>query len=508
MAIYGAYDYSNYTLLNPLTDSDDFKSVSYHEYTHYVLTCRSGVGMMLYCLEKILIPYDSKCDQQLYKILAGFLNIHTNKVQEGMAVFVQCIMILVKEGKQASEEFLNDLQVNNQLYYEYVEPLIFIITVLQDESDYNTILHISNLVFLLGIECMNCKIYELEPSSFNSNKSIKKIMSSNGFGENYLPDRRFIIYIKNCKKCNVKSSEEIESFILPLLSQETLELTIEKNKVRLSLIKEFILKYFEKSKYIKAYKNKLSKINTVEVDMKKLYLQQLPSTFNQEELLKMSRVATTKEINLEIEKPYSIIFLFGTLEKSLEMVMEKVGLTTEIGYDKSYFANHDVIMTFNLIDKKILMSLENSTHIQKLFMSQLRKAIIVTNYKNYDYEKDNIKNHNIDNEDVFIYCDRTYGNTLPILDIWHSRELYYRYMTYENMAVLIVKIAVKRYFILPMTLIVFMEADEDIQNNRRNMIMAVDCESSKGFDDHIFTEQSMVDKIDLIVNCLFFIDMK
>ena len=53
-----------------------------------------------------------------------------------------------------------------------------------------------------------------------------------------------------------------------------------------------------------------------------------------------------------------------------------------------------------------------------------------------------------------------------------------------------------------------MEADEDIQNNRRNMIMAVDCESSKGFDDHIFTEQSMVDKIDLIVNCLFFIDMK
>lgn len=508
MAIYGAYDYSNHTLLNPLTDSDEFESVSYHEYTHYVLSCRSGVGMMLYCLEKILIPYDSKSDQQLYKTLTGFLNTHTNRVQEGMAVFVQCIMILVKEGKQASEEFLNDLRVNNRLYYEYVEPLIFIIKVLQDESDCNTILHISNLVFLLGIECMNSKIYELEPSSFNSNKIIKKIVSSNGFGENYLPDRRFIIYIKNCKKSNVKSSKEIENYILPLLSQDTLELSIEKNKIRLMLIKKFILKYFEESKYIKAYEHKLSKINTVEADMKDLYLQQLPSTFNQEELLKLSRVATTKEINLEIEKPYSIIFLFGTLEKSFEMVKEKVGLTTEIGYDKMYFASHDVIMTFNLMDKKILMALEDSKHIQKMFLSQLRKATIVTNYKNYDYEKDNIENHNLDNQDVFIYCDRTYGNTLPILDRWNGRELYYRYMTYENMAVLIVKIAAKRYFLLPMTLIVFMEADEDIQNNRRNMLMASDCESSEGFDNHILTDQNMVDKIDLIVNSLFFIDMK
>lgn len=117
MATYGVYGYSNYTLLNPLVDEDRFHSVAYHEYTHFVLTCRSGVGLLIYCLEKIVIPLDSKYDMQLYKSITEFLNVNTNKVQEGLAVFVECIMILVSEGKQASQRFLDDLRIENETYY-------------------------------------------------------------------------------------------------------------------------------------------------------------------------------------------------------------------------------------------------------------------------------------------------------------------------------------------------------------------------------------------------------
>lgn len=508
MATYGEYGYSNYTLLNPLVDEDRFHSVAYHEYTHFVLTCRSGVGLLIYCLEKIVIPLDSKNDMQLYKSITEFLNVNTNKVQEGLAVFVECIMILVSEGKQASQRFLDDLRIENETYYKYVEPLIFIIRILQDENDRNTILHISNLVFLLGIECMNSKMYELDPGNFSTNKCIKKIVSSEGFGKTYLPDKRFISYIKHCKMSNVKSSEDIEKYILPLLSEETVGLDIEKNRLRLNQIKKFILDFFAKSEYINAYTNKLSKVNTVEVDMKDLYMQQLPSTFNQEELLKISRKATFKELENKVQQQYCILFMYGSLEDTFGWVMDKVGLTNEFAYDKDYFQNHEAVMIFDLEEKDILMFLEESRQIQERILSHSRKATLVISYKNYDYDNDKIKNHSTGTDDVFIYCDRTYINATHILNKWNDRTLYYRYMTYKNMAVLIIKISDGRYFLLPMTLIVGEEADEDIRSNRKNMVMAAKDEDDDGFDDFVLVDQDMIDRVDLIINCLFFMSLK
>lgn len=508
MATYGEYGYSNYTLLNPLVDENRFHSVACHEYTHFVLTCRSGVGMMIYCLEKIVIPLDSKNDKQLYKSITEFLNTNTNKVQEGLAVFVECIMILVSEGKQASQQFLDNLRIENKTYYKYVEPLIFVIKILQDENDKNTILHISNLMFLLGIECMNSKIYELKPDNFSTNKYIKKMVSSEGFGKTYLPDKRFISCIKHCKMSNVTSSEDIEKYILPLLSKETVELDVEKNKFRLDQIKKFILDFFAESEYIKAYTNKLSRINTVEVDMKDLYMQQLPSTFNQEELLKISRKAVFGEMENKAQKQYCIIFMLGSLEDTFGWVMDKVGLTNEFTYDKDYFQSHESVMIFDLEEKDILMFLEESKKIQERILSHHRKATLVISYKNYDYDNDKIKNHSIGTEDLFIYCDRTYINTARILNKWNNRILYYRYMTYKSMTVLIIKISDGRYFLLPMTLIVWEEADEDIRNNRKNMVMAAKNKEDDGFDDFILVNQDMLDKIDLIINCLFFMNFK
>lgn len=254
--------------------------------------------------------------------------------------------------------------------------MIFVTRILQAENDRNTILHISNLVFLFGIDCTNSKIYELNPGNFSTNKCIKKTLSSKDFGKTYLPDKRFISYIKHYKMSNVKSSEDIEKYILPLLSEKTVRLDIKKNRLRLNKIKKFILDFFAKSEYINAYKKELSSVNTVEVDMKDLYIQQLPSTFNQEELFKISRKATFKELENKVQKQYCILFMYGSLENTFGWVMDKVGLTNEIPYDKDYFQNHESVMIFDLIEKDILIFLEESKQIQEIILSHSRKATL------------------------------------------------------------------------------------------------------------------------------------
>lgn len=237
-------------------------------------------------------------------------------------------------------------------------------------------------------------------------------------------------------------------------------------------------------------------------------MQQLPDTLQEEELLKIARKATFQEMEEKVQKKLCMLFLFGSLEDTFHWVMNKVGLTEEFAYDKDYFQSHESVLLFDLEKKEILMILEETKQIQKSILSRTREATIVVSYKNYDYKIDKMKNHMVEKEDIFIYCDRTYSNAVCFLDQWNDRNLHYRYMKYNSMIVLIIRIADGRYFLLPMTLIVWEEADEDIRHNRKNMAMASKKEEDEGFDDFILVNQEMVDKIDLIINCLFFMNIK
>lgn len=505
MAIYGEYEYRNYTLLNVLQKNENLKSTSYHEYTHLILTGCSSIGMMIYCLEKIKIPRDSMEDQKKYNTLTNFLNIHTDKVQEGLAVFNEFIMDLINEGNDVCKKNLQMLKNNNSKYYRYVEPLVFIIRILKDE-DKKTIEYIAHLVFLLGIESMNCKIYELDPEEFSSNKKIQKIISSKNFGKMYLPDKRFISYIKHCKMEQIKTAKGVEEYILPLLSQETINDDIEDRRNKLIKIKEFIIEFFGHSEYINAYKNKLNKVMIEEVNLKDLYLQQLPTIFNEEEIEKIEKKATTEEVIEEIKKITTMVFLPGSLKRNFEFIKDKMGLTQEWKYDEYYFKTHDLLMTFELKDKRVLMLLEKIDIVQKILSDSDRKAVIVASYKNYNYDNDSIIDHDFSNERIFIYCDRTYLNTKIYLDKWKGRKVYCNTMIYGNMKVLIMKIANNRYFLLPMTSIVAKEAYLDIMQTYKN----IECTLKDGciYDDQVIVDEEIKYQIDIIINCLFFITMK
>ena len=104
--IFGEYSFENHILLNPIVDDDEFLSTHYHEFTHFMLSHHSTTGILMYCLVKIGIVKNSN-DFKKYEILKKFLYESMKNVQEGLAVFSECIMKLLK-GKKVYEEFIRN----------------------------------------------------------------------------------------------------------------------------------------------------------------------------------------------------------------------------------------------------------------------------------------------------------------------------------------------------------------------------------------------------------------
>ena len=213
MGVSGQYEYKNHILLNPLMTTEDMKSTSYHEYTHMMLTYSSSIGQLLYCFEKLFIPPNFDQDVNRFKAITSFFNKHTTKVQEGLAVFVECVMLILNGEGDACDNFINGLRLNNRTYFKYLEPLIFIVDNLKFCNDREEILKISSLVFNLGIESMNRPIYQLEPKEFYTSKTIQKMLSKPDFGYEYLPDKRFIRDLKDCKK-TTDTLEGVKKYII------------------------------------------------------------------------------------------------------------------------------------------------------------------------------------------------------------------------------------------------------------------------------------------------------
>ena len=109
-------------------------------------------------------------------------------------------------------------------------------------------------------------------------------------------------------------------------------------------------------------------------------------------------------------------------------------------------------------------------------------------------------------ENIYIYCDRTYSNILQFINLWNDRVVFYRYMVYESMIVLLIKINENTLFLLPMTPMVADEADKDIRDNHKNMRPITEVEDEE-YDPYIIKDEKVRNEIDTIINCLFFINL-
>lgn len=418
-----------------------------------------------------------------------------------MAVFIECVYFMLRDKKEYIQ-FIGDLHQNNSTYYGYVKPLQFILDILEKEGEYDDILIVANAVFQVAIMSMNAQIYNLAGVNFATSRGIKKMLSTKDFSKNYIPNKRFLSAIDSCKKAT--SCVELYEQLLKCAEITENVSTIAELEKRLNNIKVFVLSIFVGSKYYALYENKLAGINIRGINGSDLFLQQIPTAFNEDYIKNNMKEIDSGTLKVKCKTvEYSIFFMLGNLKDNVFDLMRRMGFVEF----PEFKDKREVAFFYGLGKKEIYACLLECNQLHEIVLDKDRKSILLTSYKNYDYQKMCIPNHPDVEDYIYIYCDRTYSNASSYLDRWKSKEVYYRYMQYESMIVLLVKIDEHTIFLLPMTSIVADEADRDIRENRKNMMMITDAKDEE-FDSHVITDSTKRDEIDTIINCLFFLNLE
>ena len=160
-----------------------------------------------------------------------------------------------------------------------------------------------------------------------------------------------------------------------------------------------------------------------------------------------------------------------------------------------------MISYFDYINQKIFDLNVSESQFKKLM--EVNELTVVVNYKVYDIEKDDIKGVNTENKSIFIYCDRTYHNSINLINSIAKQKCKARIINYNNMYLLIIRVSDKTKFILPFMGIVYLQLIEDVNNGKLNIELADNQDKLTKTDDYILTTEKSVDEYDLIVNCLF-----
>ncbi|GFI46815.1 hypothetical protein IMSAGC019_02135 [Lachnospiraceae bacterium] len=497
--ILGQYNFENFTLLNALMSEDEIINTAIHEYTHFGLSNQSVYGTILYCLNKLIIPYDNQMDINRKKAAMDFFMDNTLKVQEGMAVFIEGIYFLLRDVEEY-ENFIENLMRNNLKYYSYVKPLRFILELLKDAEREN-VLTVAHAVFQIALTAMNANIYTVGGSAFGTKKLIQKMVSKPDFSKKYIPNKRFCVAIESCK--NASSCEDLVQLLTNQIVGKDENNTFDDLNERLAEIKKFVIEIFSESKYIGLYKNSLEKISNKEKDVSEVFLQQLPTAFGEDYIFR-----NMKKTNYEIlkkkcaENVYSTLFVLGNLKSNLSDLLAKMGVD-EIGTIEE---DKEIVFYYDLENKEVYGCLLEIEQLQEVLESVATRSVLLASYKNFDYENNIIPNHLEINKFTYIYCHTTYSNATCYIDRWKDNEVYYRYMVYESMPVLLIKNSKNSIFILPMTPIVADEADRDIRRNYNKMKMITEVKDEE-FDSYVITNSIRRDEIDTIINCLFFLNM-
>lgn len=496
--ILGEYGFENFTLLNALMNKEERINTAIHEYTHFILSNQSVFGSILYCLNKLMIPSNCIDDINKKEAAMGFFVKNSIKVQEGMAVFIEA-RYFMSISNDDYERFIDRLKTTNKQYYDYVKPLCFILEYMKNKN-YDEKLFVAHAVFQIALKSMNASIYDFDGKLFSTNKSIKKMISKKDFSEEYLPNKKFQTMIKSCK--NTESYAEFCDKLYSLAKVDH-DISVEFYKSRIETIKKFVLDIFEGSPYIEWYKNRLKKINVKEEDINAIFLQQIPTAFNEEDVQ-----SNIKKIRYELLKQKcktinpSTLFLLGSFKTNVSDLLSKMG-AVDIPEVKG---TKEMLIFYNLRDKEIFSCLLEKKELQEILEQENNRSVVLTSYKNYDYDNNSLPDYSSFKGNLYIYCDRTYSNTITYINRWADREVYYRYMVYKSMVVLLVKICDDTLFMLPMTPIVAEEAEIDIQTNHKNMHLITGV-GDEEFDPHIIKNDKIRGEIDTIINCLFFINL-
>lgn len=509
--IYGEYAYDNFTRLNPLAGDTDLRSTAIHEYTHSMLSRQSVWGELLYCLKKLDFFMEAdppEEDKIIYETLCGFLNERTDKTQECTAVFIEMVDNLLNHGRKEVCSAVHRLETENVRYYHYLKPALGILGKISNLQDRNEILGLAGRVFMLARNCMNTPIYKMPAESFRRRKTIQKLVSRPEFSGAYIPDIIFVRTLKECDKLlkdKTAYAEIADVLDLYLTNEAEKPLTPEEE---LEEIKKFICTCLKDSCCLEQYRRLLNKVQIQEKASDKLFLQQLPVVFNEKDTLKNAVRVREEVIEKLANTNYTVLFLLGSGKECAEEISNRLGLAwTEALYEPAVLCGN-AVLGYDLEKRKIYCSSVGADQFRNIVMSRNEMSLLVINYKLYDFTRFRMREGTYECE-KFIYCDRTYENTRELIGEMNERgtPIYCRLIQYSEMKVLLCRLNKTDYFFLPMTPIVWNEAYADMNENYQAFVFLNE-DSEDLFDDQVIVSQLFMDKMDTVINCMFFLNTK
>lgn len=505
------YDFRNQTAINILDNNEDsINSTILHESIHLLLTLQTRWGLFCYAARRISI-YDKKFDHIL-----DYLCLFSREVQEGTAVFCECINLIKKFDYEHALQYINELKKTNRTYYNYLKPLLIFIELLNPiNADKYTFKsdELITFIFSLAKISLNSDLSKISTETIKSQEKFEEIYLNSQTSKEFIPNIRFNFLLNNCY--DIIKSENPSNFtdILIRLSEV---LPNEKNKINeifctnvkmlkenhanyLRDIKHYFNRLYKDSKNIEQIKIYLNSIQVREINFEQLPQYAIPTTFTSfkqviSDFNKMKKLTATRK---------GIIFYLG---KMLDLIKTESDLFFVSKDDinnihHSIMAKH-AILYFDYENKKTHSMLAYKGQVEEL-MKESNSPIIV-NYKFYDSNNDTIKSLDIDDKDIFIYCDRSYPNTVKLLNSITNKKAKCRIIDYGIMQLLTAKLSNKTYFILPFLPISYSQLISDIKNNIINLKLADNPDGKTLTDPYILPSEKNLHIYDLIINCLFY----
>ena len=520
---FGEYSFENFTLINPLVVDDNTYLTPLHEHTHRVLSVQSIVGELLWSLRKMtkLAYINHEKDYDIMNLMTKTLVKYSLKTQEGTAVFVECIIILEQKGINDCKEYIENLRLFNRKYYNFFRPLKFIFDKVLKEKNSKLRLLTMRGMLVLAIDALNAEIYNTDIEVWREKKTLKKYFSYADNAKKFLPDTRFINSLNWIMKKNTTCCKELIFLIQERLNDNHFAARTKDSTLReLNNTKNFLLSLFASSTNIQFYRRQLDSIYVKEEDANKLFLQQIPSTFNKNKIDRMDLKKEREDFLRLINNNYSMIFLLGDLYLVRKVILSYCGLNSKsindgilgnllpIKHDSMDKITKEFIVGYDLKKEKIISGILNKEDIEYILKEiqnySETKGILLVSFSDFDFCNNCIINHEEIDRTTYVYCDNTYEKIQIYFDMWSKKKIYCRFMQFGDMIVLLIRFAPKCIFILPMTSSVGNEAIGDIKQNWPNIIFAEKNETST-YDDFILKNDDDIMVINIIINSLFFI---
>ncbi|ELU5587706.1 hypothetical protein G6Y98_02835 [Clostridium perfringens] len=492
--ILGEYNFSNSTSINFIdNDEEEINSTILHETIHMLLTRQTAWGIACYLIRKVSI-YDSN-----YSHILGELCTHSRKVQEATAVFSECIYIIKNKGYDEYLRYLQYLKTSNKVYYKYIVNLIKFLKLLEPKNQIRVdVDELNFLIMTLSQISLNVDITEIEIEIFQKKKLFKKFISNAENVNKYIPNKRFNILLKKYYSI-IKQHGELKINNIVNNLNEDMRYNCKINEEYFIKIKNYFKQLYRNSNRINEISTYFETTKLVEVDIEDLPKYSVPQSFSTFQSYK----SCYEDILNYCECKIGILFYYGNVidiesfdsslvyipKEYMEIIKNKFG-------EKSHMISY-----FDYINQKIFDLNVSESQFKKLM--EVNELTVVVNYKVYDIEKDDIKGVNTENKSIFIYCDRTYHNSINLINSIAKQKCKARIINYNNMYLLIIRVSDKTKFILPFMGIVYLQLIEDVNNGKLNIELADNQDKLTKTDDYILTTEKSVDEYDLIVNCLF-----